>query len=49
LPTPSEYSEIPADEICEINNKIEETPTELNDENDEATQIGNYNEQHLED
>ena len=38
-----------ADKICETNNKIEETPTELNDENDEATQIRNYNEQHLED
>ena len=36
-----------ADKICETNNKIEETPTELNDENDEATQIRNYNEQHL--
>ena len=38
-----------ADKICETNNKIKETPTELNDENDEATQIRNYNEQHLED
>ena len=37
-----------ADKICETNNKIEETPTELNDENDEANQIRNYNEQHLE-
>ena len=32
----------------QTNNKIEETPTELNDENDEATQIGNYDNQHLE-
>ena len=38
-----------ADKICETNNKIEETPTELNDEDDELTQIRNYNEQHLED
>ena len=37
-----------ADKICETNNKIEETPTELNDENDEANQIGNYNDQQLE-
>ena len=37
-----------ADKICETNNKIEETPTELNDENDELIQIRNYNEQHLE-
>jgi len=37
-----------ADKICETNNKIKETPTELNDENDEANQIGDYNDQHLE-